>query len=147
RKVKRFPETPGRTRFLTAAEAEKLVENAPNHLRPIIICALHTGGRLREILTLRWEDVDLERRVLYFDQTNTKSGKQREIPIDPDLIQVLQERRKKIFLGGDAREFVFTRYGKRLQDIRTAFEKAKERASAKAEEKVKLGDDVTFHTL
>lgn len=146
-KVKRFPESPGRTRFLTAIEAKKLLEKAPDHIRPIIICALHTGGRLREILNLRWKDVDLERRVLYFDQTNTKSGKQREIPIDPDLMEVLQERRKKIFLGGDAREFVFTRYGKHLEDIRTAFQKAKERVNEEAKGAVKLGDDVTFHSL
>ena len=37
------------------------------------------------------------------------------------------------------REFVFTRYGKRMQDVRTAFEKARGRA--------KLGREVTFHTL
>jgi integrase len=139
RQVKRFPESPGRTRFLTGDEAAALLEKAPDHLRPVLTCALHTGGRLREILTLRWDDVDLDRGVLYFDQTNTKSGKQREIPIDVTLARVLQERRKKIFLGGDARMYVFTRYGRRLQDIRTAFDKARVKA--------KLGEEVTFHVL
>jgi site-specific recombinase XerD len=63
------------------------------------------------------------------------------------LGQALQERRKKIFLGGDARKFVFTRYGKRLQDIRTAFEKAKERVNEGGDRSMNLGEDVTFHTL
>jgi len=139
RKVKPFQESAGRTRFLTADEAGELVAKSSDHLRPVLITALHTGGRLGEILTLRWEDVDLERGVLYFDQTNTKSGKQREVPIDQVLAEVLKERRKKIFLGGDAREFVFTRLGKRLQNVRTGFEKARKRAG--------LGEDVTFHTL
>jgi integrase len=139
RKVKRFVESPGRTRFLTAEEAGKLVAQVSDHLRPVVVTALHTGGRLWEILSLRWEDVDLERGVLYFDQQNTKSKKQREVPIDSVLDAVLRERRKKIFLGGDAREFVFTRLGNRLRNVRTGFEKARERAG--------LGDEVTFHTL
>lgn len=139
KKVKRFPESPGRVRFLSGEEASKLVEHSPRHLRPVVVCALHTGGRLSEVLRLMWEDVDLERGVLYFDQRNTKSGKQREVPIDAELLAVLQERRRVRSIGGDAREFIFTRYGKRLRDVRTAFYNARQRAG--------LGPDVTFHTL
>ena len=139
RRVKRFREPQGRFRFLSGEEASKLVECAPRHLRPVIVTALHTGGRRREILRLLWDDVKLERGILYFDQTNTKSGKQREIPIDDELAQVLSERRKVRRIGGDARYFVFTRYGKRLGNIRTAFDVARRRA--------KLGGEVTFHTL
>ena len=109
------------------------------HLKPIIICALHTGGRLSEVLNLRWEDVDQAQGVLFFDQTNTKSGKQREIPIDGELAAVLQERRKHRFGGGEAREFVFTWQRKRIRSVKTAFEKARDRAG--------LGKEVTFHTL
>ena len=137
--VKRFPESPGRARFLSGDEAATLIVVAPRHLRPVIVAALHTGGRLTELLRLGWDDVDLERVVLYFDQTNTKSGKQRELPIDPELARVLRERKKVRTIGGDARRFVFTRYGKRMTDIRTAFDVARRRA--------KLGRDVTFHTL
>jgi integrase len=159
RTVKRFPESPGRDRFLTADEAELLVASAPDHLKPVLVCALRTGGRLGEILALKWGDVDFEHAVLYFSQTNTKSGKQREVPLDPVLAEVLKERRKRRAIAGDSRDFIFTRYGKRLRDLRTAFEKAKERANAKVEEEAKkkgtesaegqphLGDDVTFHTL
>lgn len=139
RRVKPFDESPGRVRYLSADEAEKLVQHATRHLRPIVVAALHTGGRLSEILTLRWEDVDLERGVLYFDQTNTKSGKQRELPIDPDLAAVLREQKKVRSITGDAREYVFTRHGDRLYNVRTAFEKARGLAG--------LGEDVTFHTL
>jgi len=139
RRVRRFAESPGKTRWLRAEEAEALVECAPRHLCAPFVGGLHTGGRLSEILTLGWDDVDLDRGVLYFDQRNTKSGKQREIPIDPELDRVLRERRRVRLIGGDAREFVFTRYGKRLCDIRTGFAMARKRAG--------LGEDVTFHTL
>lgn len=139
RNVRRFAESPGRVRFLSGDEAERLTGTAPGHLRPVIIAALHTGGRRREILNLRWADVDIERGVLYFDQTNTKSGKQREVPIDGDLGAVLREMKKARRIDGDARDYVFTRHEKRLTDILTAFETARERAE--------LGKDVTFHTM
>src|SRR5207247_266823 len=63
RKVPRFAESPGRDRYLTGAESEKLIANAPQHLKPVIVTALHTGGRLGEILRLKWEQIDLDRRV------------------------------------------------------------------------------------
>jgi len=141
RRVKPFKESAGRVRFLSAEEAAKLIEKATAYLRPIVICALHTGGRLGEILSLRWEDVDLDRGVLYFDQTNTKSGKQREIPIDGELRAALEEQRKRRFMGGDAREYVFTWRGNRIVGrggVRTAFERARDLAG--------LGEDVTLHT-
>src|SRR2546426_9408655 len=94
RKAKRFTESPGRIRFLTRDEAAKLIEKAPKHLNDAIITGLHTGGRRREVLTLSPDDIDLDRRVLYFNQTNTKSGKQRELPIDDVLYAVLKERLK-----------------------------------------------------
>lgn len=140
KKVKRFAESPGRVRFLTGDEADALIAGAPNKdHRHVLIAALHTGGRRREILTLRPEDVDLERRVLYFDQTNTKSGKQREVPIDDALLAVLRERLKVRRIDKPASEFVFTWRGRPIKDIRTAFETAREEAG--------LGKDVTFHTL
>ena len=142
RRVKPFRESAGRVRFLSADEASNLIEKASPYLRPIVVCALHTGGRLGEVLSLRWEDIDLDRGVLYFDQTNTKSGKQREIPISPELSAVLRERRKVRAIGGDAREYVFTWRGNRIGGrggVRTAFERARDRAG--------LGADVTFHTL
>lgn len=139
RRVKAYQESPGRVRWLTADEADKLVEKATAYLRPIVVTALHTGGRLTEVLRLKWEDIDLERGVLYFDQTNTKSGKQREIPIDAELAAVLRERKRVRSIAGDAREFLFTWRGKAVSRLTTAFEKARKRAE--------LGPDVTFHVL
>jgi integrase len=139
RKVKKLENNNGRLRFLTRDEADALIAKAPDHLRPVIVTALETMGRLSEVLGLKWDDVDLERGILYFDQTNTKNARQREIPMTPLLTAALKERARVRAIGGDAREYVFTRFGRRLQDVRTAFEKARTRAG--------LGTDVTFHTL
>ncbi len=145
RRVAKLEQSRGRLRFLTHDEADRLVEKAPTHIQPVIVTALETGGRLSEVLGLRWEDVDFGRGLLYFDQTNCKSGKQREIPMTPTLTATLKGIARGI--AGPAREYIFSRYGKRLQDIRTAFEKTKQRTNEKAEEQDKLGADVTFHTL
>jgi len=136
RKVRKLEESKGRLRFLTDAEASLLLEKAPKHLKPVITCALHTGGRLSEILELRWAEVDMGNGLLYF--TRTKSGKVREIPLDATLTATLKERYKIRSLAGDARQFVFTRFGKRLKNVRTGFQAACFRAKL---------DEVTFHTL
>jgi len=140
RRVKAFPEPPGRFRFLDAGEAARLIEHVARHLRSVIICALHTGGRLTEVLRLRWSDVDLTRGVLYFDQTNTKSGKQREIPIDAELAAMLREMAKvQKIEDRDPDRLLFTWAGKPFGRVATGFTTGRKRAG--------LGKDVTFHTL
>ncbi len=137
--VKPFKEPPGRTRFLSAEESDRLMECAAPHVRPIIMTMLHSGGRVTEVLRLRWSDVDLERGVLYFDKSSTKSGRQRELPVSPELAGMLIDRRKVRAIGergGDA--YIFTWSGKPLQRFGGAFTTARKRAG--------LGADVTPHT-
>jgi integrase len=138
-RVKKLERADGRTRFLSHDEADALVTKAPPHLQPVIITALETGGRLSEVLGLKWDDLDLDRGLLFFDQTNTKNAKQREIPMTPLLLATLTAKSKVRAISGAGRTYVFTLHGKRLRDIRTAFEVAHKRAG--------LGKDVTFHTL
>ncbi|HEY3175776.1 MAG TPA: site-specific integrase [Candidatus Polarisedimenticolia bacterium] len=125
----------GDPRFLTHKEADKLIEKAHRHLKPILITALETGGRRSEVLGLEWGHVKLDRGLLYFDQTNTKSGRRREIPLTPTLHAALSGLSKVRSISGR----VFTWRGKRLVSVRTAFEKARTDAG--------LGAEVTFHTL
>jgi integrase len=105
----------------------------------VLIAMTETGGRKSEVLGLKWEDVALDRGVLYFSQTNTKNARQREIPLTALLADTLRELAKVKAIRGNAREYVFTRFGKPMRDIRTAFQKARERAG--------LGPEVTVHSL
>jgi len=74
---------------------------------PIWIVALATGLRRGELLGLRWQDVDVERRTLSVRQTvglvgttivagqpKTRSGR-RTIPVPMDVIEVLREHRRR----------------------------------------------------
>jgi integrase len=51
--------------------------------------------RKSEILTLKWESIDLESNLIIIDQTNTKSKKTRRIPINSVLRRLLLEQKLK----------------------------------------------------
>jgi len=133
--VKRFREGDGRDRYLTPDEAARLQLAAPAHARPVILAALHTGGRLSEVLGLQWQHVDLLARVVTFARKNTKGKmRRRHLPISEQLHACLRG-----LPSGSLEDPVFTWRGSAMHDIRSSFETARERAG--------LGADVTFHTL
>jgi integrase len=47
----------------------------------VVKFALYTGKRRGEVLSLKWEDIDLENRLMTFLGMNTKSGKSQTLPI------------------------------------------------------------------
>jgi integrase len=78
-----------RTRVISKAEEELLLDacdETRSRLRPIIICALDTGMRRGEILSLRWRDVDLETRRINIQAMNTKTLRSRSVPITARLL-------------------------------------------------------------
>jgi integrase len=84
-KAPRQPE--GRTRFLTPAEAERLIEAAAPHLRPLLVFLLCTGTRMSEALELEWRDVDLaSSRVILW---KTKTGRRRVADLPPRVVATL----------------------------------------------------------
>lgn len=81
-------------RFLTAAEARKVIELADPEWRPLFAMAVYTGMRLGELAALRWRDVDLEGgwiTVRGSHDDGPKSGHQRALPIHDELRPHLPE--------------------------------------------------------
>ena len=70
-------------RYLCKEECQALVNACSSHLKPIVITALNTGMRRGEILSLKWENVDLKHGFILLDKT--KNGERREIPINDTL--------------------------------------------------------------
>ena len=58
----------------------------PEDIRNILWIGVYTGMRLGEVTSLRWERVDLERRVLRVDET--KTGEVLELPITRQLAAI-----------------------------------------------------------
>lgn len=80
---------------LKATEIDKLAgfyKNRFKYMIPIITCALNTGMRKEEILSLTWRCVDLESRKITL--LDTKNGKKRYIPINSSLMQELKKLKK-----------------------------------------------------
>ncbi len=88
-----------RLRFLSKEEIDKLLPECPNHLRRIVECAIHSGIRRGEILSLKWSQI---RNGLIYLQ-NTKTNEARQVPINDDVAALLKKIRKE--LNG---EHVFT---------------------------------------
>lgn len=87
------PEPKSAGRWLTEAEAGRLLEAAPEHLRPVIQLALATGLRKSNILDLQWTSVDLARRQLWVHPDDAKGGKAIGIPLNALAMDVLNRCR------------------------------------------------------
>jgi len=79
-----------RDRWLTREEADRLLKACPPHLAALVRFALATGCRAREITSLEWRRVDLERCTAWLDQT--KNGTPRGVPLNSDAVAVLEEQ-------------------------------------------------------
>ena len=82
-------------RILELEEEKRLLASCDSFLRNIIITALHTGMRKGEIISLKWENVDLENNLITIDQTNAKSKKTRRVPVNSIMRKILLEQRLK----------------------------------------------------
>jgi len=101
--VRKPKPTPGRDRRLTAREERLILRYAHAHVNiefySIIIIALETAMRQGEILSLRWEHINLKTRIAHlFD---TKNSENRDVPLSlraRDALIRLQVRNKgKVF--------------------------------------------------
>jgi integrase len=106
---------------MTLAEEDSVLEALPDYLRRIMICALDTGMRRGEVLHQRWEDVDLNRKLLMVSKSKTIGGEGREIPLTDRLYRLLS---KEAATEG----IVFTLRGQPLSWIRKGWLGALKRA-------------------
>tara|TARA_B100000965_G_scaffold381828_2_gene379637 strand:+ start:1415 stop:2449 length:1035 start_codon:yes stop_codon:yes gene_type:complete len=126
----RIRKEPGRCRWLTIAEERRLILAAAKHLKPLIAVAIDTGGRRSELLELDWCNVDLGRGRITF--VKTKNGENRTIRLTSRAKAVLEA------LGPKSEGPVFTYGGKAMREVKTSFQRAREKAGL---------DDVRFHDL
>lgn len=78
---------------LTEEQARKLLEALPGHpLEAIIMLALVTGMRRDELLGLKWQDLDLEKREVRVRNTKTQSS-DRMIHLPTGVTEVLEQHR------------------------------------------------------
>ena len=91
-----------------------LLDHAAPHIQRVIVCALETGMRLGEILSLKWDYVDLSRCLIRV--VRTKTGRAREIDITDRLLAVLNQsprraREGHVFRGPEGRPMTSVKEG------------------------------------
>lgn len=111
---------------------DKLKSNASKfwkYLYAAVVVALHTGMRKGEILGLKWEQINWEKRHILL--TDTKNGEPRRVPIDSGAFKMLLEHRALITRQNEKRErkdehLVFPSYDRdgnvvSLADVKVGF--------------------------
>lgn len=139
KRVRRRPEPSGRVRFLSDTERKALLRETKASKSPflhtIVLLALSTGMRHSEILTLRWPQVDLKRRVIVLEKTKNKE--RRAVPLVGEALESVRQLRATPRIDTDLL-FPSHRDAKKPADTRVAWEAALERAGIK---------DFRFHDL
>jgi integrase len=156
------PSTTGRHRGHTEDELSRIILASESRALPTIITlAVETAMRRSEIATLRWEHVDLGRRVAHLPET--KNGNSRDVPLSQAAVEALAEllpnregtvrRRKAPIVPSSLNGAVFAVHP---DGITQAFERALQRARKSyeaectehgREPKSKFLKDLRFHDL
>ena len=132
--VKKPASPQGRSRILSEDELDRLykaltprVKNANTWILPLTKFALETVMRRGEILGLRWEHIDLQKRTAFIPLT--KNGESRIVPLSSIAVEILKALPRNL-------------YGAVFPVTRVTLSAAIDRARVKAELK-----DFHFHDL
>jgi len=109
-----------RLRFLSEEEIQDLLDACPSHLKDIVVCAINTGMRKGEILSLKWEQV--RNGLIYLEETKTNES--RQIPLNDTMEQLFKEIRKRQHLRSE-HVFTYVNTGADMQDPAKNREKLK----------------------
>ena len=138
--VKRKPNPQARTRWLDSEEwlrLRKALREESETLADLAEFSVATGLRENNALGLRWDQMDLRRRVAWFYADQMKGRVPHGIPLNDDAMAVLERRR------GIHKVYVFP-----SPDTGKPYYKASNRAWYAALRKSKLkGTGVVWHTL
>jgi integrase len=125
-----------RNRYLLPDEEKRLMAvliGRRAHLRLIVLIALNTGMRRGEILRLRKQDVNFHRGLIHV--TQTKIDEDRDVPMNEMLMNELMAHCANLTTD---HLFVWPRTGKPIDDLKTSFTRACEKAKI---------EDLRFHDL
>lgn len=94
-KVKTLAVDNSKVRYLSKDEETRLRENLQtcntDFLEVIVILALNTGMRKGELLSLEWNHVNFDNKILTVDFQNAKSGNTRHLPLNTQAFNTLKQ--------------------------------------------------------
>ncbi len=93
--VRMLSEPKRRIRWITREESGRLIRELPEHLADMVVFTLASGLRETNVTRLKWEQVDLQRRVAWIYADQAKAGRDITIPLNNDAIMILQKQISK----------------------------------------------------
>lgn len=112
-RVKLYEEPKRRVRWLTPDEARRLLDVLLPHQRSVVLFALATGLRQRNVLGLEWARVDLDRKVAWIFGDETKGKEDIHVSLNDTAWAVLMAER------GKHPVYVFTYEGQPIKQANT----------------------------
>lgn len=94
-KLKNLTEPKERVRFLTVADAGRLLKELPEHIQAMAAFTLYTGLRMSNVTGLVWARVDLDRRMVWIPATQAKAGKGIYVPLNEEATAVIRNQMGK----------------------------------------------------
>lgn len=85
----KVPMAKERGRKLSIQEVEAIFKAADENFKPFLGFLIYTGARRGEILKSKWLDIDLERKVWRIPAENCKTKRERYVPLDDRLVELL----------------------------------------------------------
>jgi integrase len=98
--------------FFEHEEYLALKDALPFYLKPVVTFAYHTGWRLREILNLTWNKIDMRQGIIRLDPGETKNEEARTIYLEGELMKEMKILHGKRNLGC---LYVFHHDGKQIK--------------------------------
>src|SRR6266571_725187 len=121
-------ETNVRKGFFEHGEYLALRRELPEYLKPVLTFGYFTGAREGEVLSLKWDQVDLEARTVHLEPGSTKNDQARTIPLNSELLETLKTQKSTRDLRFPDCQYVFYRKGKRIGNFQRAWKSACKRA-------------------
>lgn len=114
---------PPRERWLTRDEARRLLDACREpHVRLFVLLGLMTAARAGAILEARWDQVDLEARLIDYGQGH--GNKRRvQVPLNEDALRALRAAKEL-----SCSDYVIEFRGRRIENIQNGFGAACDRA-------------------
>lgn len=132
-RVRLLKEPIRRVRYLTALQAQRLLEQLPSHLAEMAAFSLATGLRKSNVTGLQWSQIDLHRCMAWVHPDQSKSRRAIPVPLNSDAMRVLSIQ------AGRHPTHVFAFKGETIVKVSTAaWKKALARAGI---------DDFRWHDL
>lgn len=110
--------------WITHEQWQKLYDQLPDHLRNPAAFAVQTGLRQANVLGLRWDHVNLKRRIVWVEADETKGDEALTIPLNAhawNLLDTMYEVDRD-----EDQVFVFTYAGRdqAITEVKTAWQSA-----------------------